>query len=436
MPKVTYTKINQVVSCPTDKVSILEVSTSNRIPHLRECGGNGQCTTCRVKIINGQQNLSKPSPLEKRIARHRRWEPSIRLACQCYINGDVEIQRLLWTSAEVSRLQLELVKKGKAEEKELAILVCDMRNFTQITTKNLSFDMAHLLNRFYTVLGEPILKNDGVIYQYVGDEIIGVFGISGGSKEQICLNALRAAKGMQYAIEHLNHMEIQHFNAEFKIGIGINYGNAYVGYLGHPSHQQLAIVGNSINVASRIQHYTKEIDAKILISHAVYFDRKRLSIGSWHQKKLKGIEKPMFLYDFLGFNEPDIHLELQTSLDHLLKQEQQFAEKFYDRLFQKAPKVRQLFKGDMSAQATILTHMLVGIVYAMSRPEQMSMGLAKLGKSHAGYGVKAEHYPIVLSVLLEVIKECLGSNLTESVENAWQTALTLVTDRMKNWRGS
>ncbi|MEL6275701.1 MAG: adenylate/guanylate cyclase domain-containing protein, partial [Bacteroidota bacterium] len=421
MPKVTYAKINQALSCSETNTSILELSKRNQIPHLSECGGNGQCTTCRIKVIAGSKNISSPSPLEKRLAKVRRWDPSIRLACQCYVKGDVEIQRLLWTSAEVSQLQLELVKKGKAEEKELAILVCDMRNFTNITSKNLAYDMAYLLNRFYTVLGEPILKNDGIIYQYVGDEIVGIFGLSGGTKEQICLNALRAAQGMQYAIEHLNHLEVQHFDTQLKIGIGVNFGTAYVGYLGHPSHQQLAIVGDSINVASRIQSCTKEFKAKILISHSAYFDRNRLDIGAWHKKQLKGIQRPVFLYEFLGFSELDINLELQKSLDLLLQQEEQFAENFYERLFKRAPKIRQLFKGDISAQAAILTHMLVGIVYAMSRPEQMLMGLRKLGKSHIQYGVKPAHYPIVLDVILEVIAECLGHHFTKSTELAWQT---------------
>jgi len=93
-----------------------------------------------------------------------------------------------------------------------------------------------MLNRFYTELGDPILMNNGIIYQYVGDEIIGVFGTVGGTKTKNCTDAIRAAKGMQYALERLNRIELKDFEIKLKIGIGINFGRAFIGHLGHPTH--------------------------------------------------------------------------------------------------------------------------------------------------------------------------------------------------------
>lgn len=436
MALITYTSINQVVEVKDEFSSILDTSIDHKIPHLHECGGNGRCTTCRVRIIGGHQHVSPRNNLEKQAAHLRKWDPSIRLACQCYIKGDVQIQRLVWSSAEVNKLQMETLPEGEAEERNIAILFCDLRNFTRITSQHLAFDMAHMLNRFYTVLGDPILINNGIIYQYVGDEIIGIFGTGGGTRQQNCLDAIRAGLGMQYAIERLNRFELKDFDTTFQIGIGINFGRAYIGHLGHPKHRQFTIVGDPINVASRIQACNKEFQTKILLSDKVVnsIPAETLEIGRVFQKLLNGKDQTCDLYELKGFQRPDMNLELQSSLDYILKNEDQFAQRFYEKVFQKAPSVRALFGRDMVTQGRLLTHMLGGIVYSLSRPELLKMGLRSLGKSHEKYGVKAEYYPVVQECLIETIREEMGPYYTEQLGMAWNQALGFITSEMANWK--
>ncbi len=436
MPTITYTGINQAVEYEGRDDTLLDVSIEQKIPHLHECGGNGRCTTCRIRVVDGHENLSRPTAQEKQMAHLRRWDPSIRLACQCYPEGDVKIQRLVWTSAEINKLQLETVPEGEAEERAIAIMFCDMRDFTALTSKNNSFDMAHILNRFYTVLGDPILMNNGVIYQYVGDEIVGIFGTSGGTKQKNCMDAVRAALGMKYAIKRLNGMELTDFNAELKVGISIHFGRAYIGHLGHPKHRQFAVIGDPVNVSSRIQDLTKETESGILISKSVYKNLPdgHLKINQVINRNLKGKEESFELYEIEGFSEPDIHLELQSSLDYILQNAEVFSQKFYEKVFQAAPQVRSLFKNNMKAQGRLVMHMIAGIVYTLSRPEHLKMGLASLGKSHEKYGVRPEYYPVVLECLLETIKEEMGVHYTEKVGTAWRQGLGLVIDMMKNWK--
>ena len=69
----------------------------------------------------------------------------------------------------------------------------------------------------------------------------------------------------------------------------------------------------------------------------------------------------------------------------------------------------------------------------MSRPDHLSLGLKLLGQSHSRYGVLKEHYPIVLSALLETIKEELGEFYTDQLINAWEQALTIITNEMKKY---
>ncbi|WNH09708.1 adenylate/guanylate cyclase domain-containing protein [Thalassobellus suaedae] len=281
-PNITYTGINQEIVLDDPNATLLDCSIMNQIPHLHECGGNGRCTTCRIRVIEGHNNLTPRTLIEKETTRIRKWDPSIRLACQCYAKDDVSIERLVWTSSEVNQLQLETVPDGVAEERAIAILFCDIRGFTKIVSENNTFDIAHILNRFYTVLGDPILINNGIIYQYVGDEIVGLFGVSGGMRDKNCKDAIRAALGMQYAIKRLNHTELVDFDINIKMGIGINFGKAYIGHLGHPKHKQFAVVGDPVNTASRIQSFNKEVKTSILISDSIYrgVPKDTLDIGT------------------------------------------------------------------------------------------------------------------------------------------------------------
>ena len=436
--RITYSAINREVEENNLSDTLLDISIKNKIPHLHECGGNGICTTCRVRVLEGIQNLSPKTEFEKASCHARKWDPSIRLACQARPKGDVTLQRLIWSSGEVNNLQKELVPTGRAEERPIAILFCDIRNFTNLSSHNLNFDIAYMLNKFYTALGEPILMNNGVIYQYVGDEIVGVFGTTGGTAKKNCEDAIRAALGMQYALDSLNRSDLKDIEIKLKSGIGINFGTAFLGHLGHPTHKQFSVIGDPVNVASRIQNETKVTNTNILISDAVYenVDKNAVVVGNNFRNILAGKDDPLSLYELIGFKDMDLQLELQSSMNIMLKDEEKFAGIFYEKVFDKAPFVRALFRNNMTDQGRLLTHMLGGIVYSLSRPEHLKKGLAKLGQSHVQYGVKAEYYPIVKQSMIETIDEVLGEDKTPRTLEAWSSALDFVIDTMKASAGT
>lgn len=432
-PTIKYSSIDRIVDVENPNASVLDTSIAHKIPHLHECGGHGRCTTCRIRILDGLQHVSPPSQKELEISRLRNWDPSIRLACQTRVLKDITIQRLVWSSAEISNLQKETISSGKGDERPLAILFCDMRNFTRLAEKHPIFDLAHMLNRFFTILGDPILMNNGIIYQYVGDEIIGIFGAGGDKPEKVSADAIRAGLGMLYAVQRLNSMELKDFDAEFQVGIGIHFGKAYVGHMGHPKHKQFAVVGDPVNVASRIQDQNKALGTRLLISEDVLnnLPPNTLGLGKVSTVALKGKDKPFTVCEVLGFSTLDLNLEVQATLDIILQNEERFADRFYAKVFSRAPEVRELFKKNMLEQGRMLTHMLGGIVYSLSRPEHLQMGLVSLGQQHERYGVKREHYPVVQQALLETIEEELGDAYTPAILEAWHRAIELVVSVMQ-----
>lgn len=432
---VKYCSIDRTIEVQDPLKTILDISIENKIPHLHECGGNGQCTTCRIRVLDGINSVTKPTHKEVEMARQRNWDPSIRLACQTRVRGEVSIQRLVWSSAEISQLQMETIPIGRGEERPLGILFCDLRDFTKLAENHSNFDLAHMLNRFFTILGDPILMNNGIIYQYAGDEIIGLFGTSGGEKEKISYDAIRAGLGMLYAVERLNRLELKDFETEFTVGIGIHFGKAYVGQIGHPKHRQFAVIGDPVNVTSRIESLNKELGTRLLVSSEFLsnFPEKILHAGMNTTVNIKGKSEPIKVHEILGFQEPDTYLEVQASLDLILKNEDEFARKFYEKVFTKAPAVKEMFKKNMLDQGRMLTHMLGGIVYSLSRPEYMILGLKALGSQHKAYGVQKEHYPIIRDMLLETIEEELGEASNYKILHAWRSALELVIQSMQSY---
>jgi hemoglobin-like flavoprotein len=186
-------------------------------------------------------------------------------------------------------------------------------------------------------------------------------------------------------------------------------------------------------VASRIQNETKITETNILISDTLFenVDKESVVIGRKFFNKLEGKEDPLNLLELISFKEMDLQLELQASMNTMLKDEEKFAQIFYNKVFALAPFVRALFRNNMTDQGRLLTHMLGGIVYSLSRPEHLKKGLVKLGRSHVQYGVKAEYYPVVKQAMIETIDEVLGDSKTKKTIEAWNKALDFVIDTMK-----
>jgi hemoglobin-like flavoprotein len=109
----------------------------------------------------------------------------------------------------------------------------------------------------------------------------------------------------------------------------------------------------------------------------------------------------------------------------------QAAELFYGRLFEIAPEVRALFKGDMTEQGHKLMQVIGMAVGSLDRLPELVPVVQALGARHANYGVKNEHYGTVAAALLWTLEKGLGDDFTPEVKNAWVAVYTVLADTMK-----
>jgi hemoglobin-like flavoprotein len=113
---------------------------------------------------------------------------------------------------------------------------------------------------------------------------------------------------------------------------------------------------------------------------------------------------------------------VQESFAKVAPISEQAAVIFYDRLFEVAPAVRAMFPVDMTEQRKKLMTMLAAVVNGLSNLESILPVASALAKRHAGYGAKAEHYPVVGSTLLWTLEKGLGDGWTREVADAWTAA--------------
>jgi adenylate cyclase len=269
-------------------LTLLQISLKHGVPHLHVCGGNARCSTCRVMISEGLENVLPRNQPEQRLADAKGFEPDIRLACQTHLQGSVSLRRLVHDEKDVAVVRAE-DGRSIGSERVVAILFSDIRDFTPFAEANMPYDVVHILNRYFLVMGDAVLENGGYIDKYIGDGMMALFGVDGGEPRDLCLGAVRAGLQMLENLATLNHYLKEHFGVEFRIRIGIHFGDVVVGRMGHPRNMQFTAIGDSVNMASRIESAVKGVRADLLISETVYAEIKDdVQTGVVTEAELKG----------------------------------------------------------------------------------------------------------------------------------------------------
>jgi hemoglobin-like flavoprotein len=122
---------------------------------------------------------------------------------------------------------------------------------------------------------------------------------------------------------------------------------------------------------------------------------------------------------------------VQESFSRVLPIKDQAAGLFYDRLFTLDPSLRALFKGDIKRQGALLMAMINTAVNGLNRLDEIVPAVQQLGRRHADYGVRREHYATVASALLWTLEQGLGEAWTPPVKEAWTACYGLLADVMQ-----
>ncbi|MGH7927617.1 MAG: adenylate/guanylate cyclase domain-containing protein, partial [Candidatus Binatia bacterium] len=149
-----------------------------------------------------------------------------------------------------------------------AVLFADLRTFTGIAERKLPYDLVFLLNSYFAAVGEAITSAGGIVDKFIGDGVMALFGVEN-SAEVGCRQAIAAAHVMVKEIEVLSQSLAVELPMPLKIGVGVHSGPAVIGRMGYGSSIHLTAIGDTVNVASRLQDLTKEYGCPLVISEEV-----------------------------------------------------------------------------------------------------------------------------------------------------------------------
>ncbi len=163
----------------------------------------------------------------------------------------------------------ELLRRGQinlgGEEREVTVLFSDVRGFTSISEKLTPQELVGRLNGYFSQMADAIERHGGVIDKFIGDAIMALFGAPLQSPGD-APNALRAALAMAEALERLNAGDRLKDLTPWRNGIGLNTGPAVAGTMGSESRWSYTVIGDAVNLASRLEGLTKHFGAQILVS--------------------------------------------------------------------------------------------------------------------------------------------------------------------------
>lgn len=200
----------------------------------------------------------------------------------------------------------ENIPIGIAKEEELTISFSDIRSFSTVSEEMSSQELLVYLNNFFEKMDAPIRYNFGFIDKYIGDSIMSIFDRK--EEEQIYhpSDAIRAGIAM-HEVQH--NYDLQH-NSKFpiKFGIGIHTGNVILGTVGSAFRMDSTVIGNAVNLTSRLEWLTKYFDAQIIISESVL---EKIIPSDYHLRQLdrvvvKGNSNIVAIYEVFDANSQEL----------------------------------------------------------------------------------------------------------------------------------
>ena len=229
---------------------------------------------------------------------------------------------------------------------EATVLFSDIRSFTTLTEELGAQGTVALLNEYFTVMVNCITAEGGMLDKFIGDAIMAEFGIPiphGDDTDR----ALRAAIAMINELRTLNTKRQQRGQKPILMGIGLNTDSIVSGNIGSPKRMDYTVIGDGVNLASRLESACKEYSAQILISEFTYRKLK----GTYRTREVdkvvvKGKTEPVSVFEVLDYHDdetfpnlPDVVNQFRTALAHYRKGE-------FDRAIQGFQATLALHPGD------------------------------------------------------------------------------------------
>jgi adenylate cyclase len=244
------------------------------------------------------------------------------MGCMVMLEDITNEKRLKSTMARYMSKEVadKLLEEGESAlggmMQHATVLFTDIRSFTTISEKLGPQETVRMLNDYFSIMVDIILSNGGILDKYIGDAIMAVFGAPFSTPEDAD-NAVRTATLMLRALRELNRVRVERGENPIAMGIGINTDDVLSGNIGSPKRMDYTVIGDGVNLASRLEGANKPYGTEVLVSELTV----RALKGAYRKREIdllrvKGKNEPVSIYEILEHHDNESFPHMDEVLHH------------------------------------------------------------------------------------------------------------------------
>lgn len=187
------------------------------------------------------------------------------------------------------------IKRGMCDSIEAVIWFCDLRGFTELSENLSGAELVSFLNDYFGAMTNAVGRHGGEVLKFIGDALLAIFPLSGATGSVVAERALAAAAEAEAAIRALNGKRSETGQPAIRFGLALHVGEVLYGNIGGADRLDFTVIGQAVNVASRIESLTKTLGRQILFSgeFAELCRGKGEALGGFPLKGI-GAEQPVY----------------------------------------------------------------------------------------------------------------------------------------------
>lgn len=201
------------------------------------------------------------------------------------------------------------------ERREVSILFSDIRGYTSLTENMGASEVLSLLNQYFETMVEAVFDHEGTLDKFIGDALMAVFGAPLPLSENHAWKAVQSSLDMRRRLKEFNKHQIFTNQPKIRFGIGISSGDVVSGNVGSQKRMDYTVIGDAVNVSSRLETATKEYLCDIIISeHTHKLCHDRIIVRELDLLRVKGKQEPLKVYELIGESKDIIDSQLENFL--------------------------------------------------------------------------------------------------------------------------
>jgi class 3 adenylate cyclase len=247
--------LKNVVGAMREIISTSDLSKRVEVLYRDETGELGHTFNLMTGELDKANDLVKGYALQAVVAQHK--EQKIRTMFQKYVPNAV-IEQFFASPEEMLR----------GEDRVVALLFSDIRNFTSISEQMRPDEIVDCLNNYFGRMVEIIMHHRGIVDKYIGDAIMAIYGAPERTRYEAA-EAVQSAFDMMEELKDFNAWLLKKGKQGWRIGISVNYGVVTVGNIGSDKKMDYTVIGDNVNLGSRLEQLTKTYEQPLIISKSV-----------------------------------------------------------------------------------------------------------------------------------------------------------------------